>query len=315
MSRVWAVMRKKMEKSTGVWKKGSWDHLIEFTSLSDLVGQLKRVGASQISKLGIVAHGNQPGLVLLDRDLTPESAPSFNAEFSALSQYMTDYGRLIFFSCKAGSGEPGTNLLNILSGSFLRKRHVIGFAVFGYIAPDGDANTAGEVLADLSPLNQTPNLVQADQTGDKHLTEHSWHSKWSLNGQIIRRPFNDQGAPTTFSRTTYGVKASEKAIRSNRAGVDYVAIDKDRAGSAALRGVVDALGVSVSFRPQQLKFVTRHELDHLARTRHHEGVVVKWNQQMVLNKCANPGCPGHSESWHFCTDFVRAIPNGPLVWP
>jgi hypothetical protein len=220
MSRVWAVMRRRMEKDTGVWKKGSWDHLVEFTSLGDLVGQLKTLNASQISKLGIVAHGNQSGLVRLDRDLTPESAPSFNSEFSDLSQYMADYGRLIFFSCKAGDSEPGTKLLNILS-----------------------------------------------------------------------------------------------AIRSNRAGVDYVAIDKDRASSAALRGVVDALGVSVSFQAKQLKFMTRHELDHLARTRHHEGVVVHWNQQVVLNKCANPGCPGHSESWHFCTEFVRAIPNGPLVWP
>ena len=83
-------MRKKMEKDTGVWKKGSWDHLIDFTSLGDLAGQLKRLNALQIDKLGIVAHGNQPGLVLLDRDLTPESAPSFNSEFSALSLVRRD---------------------------------------------------------------------------------------------------------------------------------------------------------------------------------------------------------------------------------
>ncbi len=312
--RVWAVMRRKMEKDTGVWQKGSWDHLIEFTSLGDLVGQLTRVGASHIDKLGIVAHGNQPGLVLLDRDLTPESAPSFSSEFSALSQYMNDYGRLIFFSCKAGEGEPGTRLLNILSGSsFLPNRHVIGFAVFGYIGASGGDNTAGEVFADLHPTDASkPDIGPADQTGDTHLTEHSWHSKWSLNGQIIRRPMNDQGALTTFSRTIYGAKAVQDAIRSNRGSVEYVAIERDRAKTVPLQRVVDALG---PLAQRKLKFVTRRELDQLARTRQHEGAVVKLNQQVVLNKCANPACPGHSASWHFCVEFLRKYQNGPLVWP
>src|SRR3954468_14721256 len=170
MSTVGAVLQNEKAGDTGKWNKGSgtgWDHLILFSDLWDLVGQLERLNQKgQVQRLGIVAHGDQGGIVQLDRDLTAESALSFKSEFSALSQFRIPFGRLIFFSCIAGSGVAGTKLLNLLSGSFLRDRHVIGFEVVGYIAQSGFDNSPGGVLADLSPLKQRPNLVQADQTGD-----------------------------------------------------------------------------------------------------------------------------------------------------
>jgi hypothetical protein len=314
VSKVWAVMKKRMGEDTGEWVKGSWEQLILFSSLGDLVGQLRKAQIPKLEKLGIVAHGDANGVVQLERDLTAESASSFNSEFSALSGFMEGNGRLIFFSCVAGGREPGTKLLNILSGSFLRDRYVIGFEVVGYIAPGGLHNSPGGVLADLSPLQSKPNLVQADQTGDKHLTEHSWYSKWSFNGQIIRLPFFEQDASTMFGRMSYGVKSAREAIRNHLSQIDYVAIEKDKAASPPLRGVVDAFGPWAHVK-NKLKFMSRHELDHLARTRQHEGAVVIWTQNIRLLKCANPACPGHSEPWHFCTEFLKRFKNGPLVWP
>jgi len=314
MSTVWAVLKKKMGKDTGVWVQGSWDHLVLFSSLGDLVGQLESLKQKgQVRKLGIVAHGDQPGVVQLDRDLTASSALSFTSEFLALSRFITDYGRLIFFSCIAGGDKPGTQLLNTLSDKLLHNRYVIGFEKFGVIGKN-TKNTAGVLQTGLHSDRQNIDLVVADQTGDKHLTEHSWFSKWSLNGRIIRLPEGDQAAPTRFSHTSYGVSSAREAIRRHLHEIEYIAIDEHSARSARLREVVDAFG-ALGRIPNKVKFLPRHELDLLARTHANQGVVVIWTQAIRLYKCANPACPGHSESWHLCTEYLKQFPNGPLVWP
>lgn len=94
-----------------------------------------------------------------------------------------------------------------------------------------------------------------------------------------------------------------------------MAIDKEGSRTAPLRGVVDAFTASRLDVGRKLKYLSRGELDQLAGTRQHEGAVVIWTQDIRLRKCADPKCPGHSERWHFCTEFVKAIPNGPLTWP
>jgi hypothetical protein len=43
---------------------------------------------------------------------------------------------------------------------------------------------------------------------------------------------------------------------------------------------------------------------------------VRWEMSCTgPRKCADPKCPDHSEPWLFCTELVKAIPNGPLSWP
>src|SRR6478735_6905240 len=109
MTTVWAA-----RKDTGIWvdksKAGDWQYVITFSDLRDLVGQLEKLKPSpkgQVRKLAIVAHGDQNGVVQLDRTLSATTAPSFKSEFSALSQFLIYYGRVIFFSCVAGGDEPG----------------------------------------------------------------------------------------------------------------------------------------------------------------------------------------------------------------
>jgi hypothetical protein len=317
MTTVWAA-----RNNTGIWvdrsKAGDWRLILSFSDLGDLVGQLERLRPSpkgQIRKLAIVAHGDQNGIVQLERNLSPANALSFKSDFSALSQFMINFGRVIFFSCIAGGGEPGTQLLNTLSAHCLPGRHVIGFEKFGSIGRYGSDNTPGAIFAAQSPPPSALDLIVADSTLGKRLSEYSWFSKWSFNGRIIRRPLGDQSAPTKVSRTSYGAQSAQDAIRSHRLEIDYVAIDNERARSAPLRGVVDAFAASGLDVGHKLKYLPRRELDQLAGTRQHEGTVVIWMQDIRLRKCADPRCPGHSEPWHFCTEFVKAIPNGPLSWP
>ena len=317
MTTVWAA-----RNNTGVWvdrsKVGDWRYIVSFSDLGDLIRQLESLLPSpkgQIRKLAIVAHGDENGVVQLDRNLTPASALSFRSEFSALSQFMINFGRVIFFSCIAGGGEPGTQLLNTLSAHCLPGRHVIGFEKFGSMGRYGSENTPGAIFAAQSPPPSPLDLIVADSTQGKRLSEYSWFSKWSLNGRLIRIPLGDQSAATHVSRTSYGAQSAQDAIRRHRLEIDYVAIDKEGSRTTPLRGVVDAFTASGLDVGRKLKYLPRKELDQLAGTRKHEGVVVIWTQDIRLRKCADPKCPGHSEPWHFCTEFVKAIPNGPLSWP
>jgi hypothetical protein len=317
MTTVWAA-----RDNTGIWvdrsKAGDWQYVITFSTLGDLIGQLESLRPSpmgQVRKLAIVAHGDKNGVVQLERNLTADTAMSFKSEFLALSRFMVDFGRLIFFSCIAGGDDPGTQLLNTLSAQCLPGRHVIGFEKFGSIGRYGSENAPGAIFAAQSPPPSPLDLIVADSTQGKRLSEYSWYSKWSFNGRIIRRPLGDQSAPTKVSRVSFGVQSAQGAIRSHRLEINYVAIDKDRARTPPLRHVVDAFTASGIDVAHKLKYLPRGELDQLAGTRQNEGAVVVWTQDIRLRKCADPRCPGHSEPWHFCTEFVKAIPNGPLSWP
>jgi len=133
MATVWAFREDAFEWKDNAAQTG-WSHVFKFHGLSDLVIQLRRASLmGQVTKLGIVAHGDTNGFAKLDRGLTFESAPTFKAEFLQLHGFLIAYARVIFFSCIAGGGAPGTKLLNFLSGHCLPHRHVIGFEVFGDI--------------------------------------------------------------------------------------------------------------------------------------------------------------------------------------
>lgn len=83
MATVWAYRIDTFDWKNDATKTG-WSHAFKFTGLSDLITQLRNARPSisgQITKLGIVAHGNQAGLVQLDRDLTVESLSTFRKEF------------------------------------------------------------------------------------------------------------------------------------------------------------------------------------------------------------------------------------------
>ena len=149
MATVWAA-----REDAFTWKndptKTGWSHAFAFSSLSGLADQMIRVVPAltgAVTKLAIVAHGDERGHVQLDRLLTPESATSFRQDFMQLDAFLGPYARLIFFSCIAGKDEPGSALLNIISGKFLPRRHIIGFEVFGGVGPGGMRMLAGNINA------------------------------------------------------------------------------------------------------------------------------------------------------------------------
>jgi hypothetical protein len=258
------------------------------------------------TKLAVVAHGDRPGVVQFERELTAASARSFEPELLQLNALLASYARLIFFSCIAGADDAGSQLLNLLSARFFPRRHVIGFEVFGGIAPAGAANYLGDVNAVLYAPPSPPSYAPAGPgTKSARLSEYSWFAKWSLDGRIIRRSLKDQSTPEKRQEKAMGVAAAESTIRAHALQVTSIVIASD-----SVRAKVPALGHPLV--RGKVKVANRRELDAMAGSGRHQGIVVVWTAYLYPYRCAAPQCPGHSSQWHFCEPFVAALPNGPL---
>ena len=304
MATVWA-----WHTGTGSWSKNDpdktgWSHQVEFSGLRDLLLKLNALRPSikgQITKLGIVAHGDEGGVVGSGPKLTADTAASIATDLQQLDGFLASYARLIFFSCIAGDGERGTSFLNLLSGRFFLHRHIIGFDVFGLYAPVG-GSAPGEVNA----ADQNKFSIAAGPKGkDPCLTEYSWYAKWSLDGRVIKKSANDEGVLTHTSHTISGRKAVEAMIATNLTTIVSVAIQND-----ALRSRI--AGLSKSLVAGKVTVMSAAELTKLAGTPHHQGVVGVWDKPLTLQKCAAPHCPGHASSADFCETFANQFPNGPL---
>jgi hypothetical protein len=307
MATVWAAREDAFEWKNDPAQTG-WSHSFTFGSISDLVQQMIRVGPplpANVTKLAIVAHGDERGHVQLDRLLTPESATSFRQEFMQLDAFLGPYARLIFFSCIAGKDEPGSALLNIISGKFLPRRHIIGFEVFGGVGPGGMRMLAGNINAVDRPGQTGAAIAAGPGSNSTILNEYSWYSKWSLDGQIIRLPRNQQGAPAYVERKVYGIKAVNDAIQRHVAFVKYVYFENDGVRRKVPLADLSVVGGKVAHK-------THAELTALAGTNKHEGVVAAWNDMLLRYRCADPQCPGHRNPWELCQAFVGRFPNGPL---
>ncbi|HET6150151.1 MAG TPA: DUF4347 domain-containing protein [Polyangia bacterium] len=287
-------------------EKTGWSHQVEFSDLQDLLQKLNALRPSikgQITKLGIVAHGDEGGVVEIGPKLTVNTAAGSAIDLQQLDSFLVSYARVIFFSCIAGDGERGTTFLNLLSGRFFLHRHIIGFDVFALYATVG-ANAPGAMDA----ADKNKFAMPAGPRGrDPRLTEYSWYAKWSLDGRVIKKSANDQGALTHTSHTVSGIKAVETMIKANlpTATIVSVAIQND-----ALRSRI--AGLSNPLVAGKVKIMSAAELTKLAGTPHHQGVVGVWDKPLTLQKCADPRCPGHASAADFCEAFVNQFPNGPL---
>ena len=286
-------------------EKTGWSHQIAFNGLSDLVQKLDALGPAvkgQVTKLGIAAHGNEPAMVQIDPVLTTTTAMSLEKDLRRLNDFLAPYARLIFFSCIAGAGDRGSAFLNLLSSQFFPHRYVIGFEVFGLFGRG--VNAPGAVNA--SDANRF-SIPAGPGANTSRLTEYSWWAKWSLDGTIIRKSANDQGAIKHVERQAVGIKAVEEMIEKNRSSdtIVYVALENGR-----LRLRVFGLGNPMVAR--KVKIVSGAELTRLAGTSHHEGVVGAWDDLVSPRRCANPSCPGHAQATDFCVSFAGQFPNGPL---
>lgn len=307
MATVWAA-RVDAFKWTNDSTTSGWSHSFKFGSLSDLAQQMIRARPAlpgQVTKLAIVAHGDKQGEVKLDRPLNPESATSFRQDFEQLDAFLGPYARLIFFSCIAGQDERGSQLLNIISGKFLPRRHIIGFEVFGGVGPGGAPMLAGNISAVDRPGDAGSEIAAGPGSSSTILTEYSWYSKWSLDGKIIRLPRNEQGAPGYVERTVYGINTVNDALQKHLAFIRYVYFENDNVRAKVPRADLDLVRGKVAKK-------THAELTALAGTNKHEGVVAAWNDMVLRYRCADPQCPGHHNPWEFCRAFAARFPNGPL---
>jgi hypothetical protein len=210
MATVWAAH---IAPRIGQWQQQAyetgWSHTFRFSSLTHLVNQMSYCRGlrerhptaplrtmrpprpdsheyGQVTRLGIVAHGDREGVVELDRHLTADSMPSFATELEELSTYLTPDAKVIFYSCIAGAGIDGDRLLNTLSVR-LRGQTIIGFTVFG----ETDASEALSAIAPQSPgrVREAPHGRGTGRSGREGLLgPWSIYAKWSLNGAIVRRP-------------------------------------------------------------------------------------------------------------------------------
>jgi hypothetical protein len=141
MATVWAYR-------VGLWSKkpeSGWSHTIQMEGLSDLMESMSRVGLQgAVTHLAIVAHGDQPGIVQLDRLLTVGTIAGFSADFKGLQGYLTRDAMLTFFSCIAGKDKRGSHLLIEISRQ-LPGRTIVGFEVFGLIGAPGYTNPPGQM--------------------------------------------------------------------------------------------------------------------------------------------------------------------------
>jgi hypothetical protein len=185
MATVWA-------HRVGAWTRNpatGWSHTLQMNGLGDLTRAMDRAGLKGVvTQLGIVAHGDQPGQVILNRQLTAATIDVFRFELNGLRSYLTRNGILTFYSCIAGKGEAGSRLLVALSNQ-LPGRTVVGFELFGLIGPPGIPNAPGNVIATETSLAQ----LAMDQRA-QHGRLHPWcpFAKRARDGQVVHLPILEQ---------------------------------------------------------------------------------------------------------------------------
>lgn len=187
MATVWAYR-------VGAWSKmpsSGWSHTIQMKGLSDLVASLQKENLGRrVSHLAIVAHGDQPGQITLDKPLTVATLGAFDASLARLGAYLTADGMLSFYSCIAGKGPEGSELLVALSNK-LRGRTIVGFELFGLIGPAGIPNAPGNMTA-----TEASNAQMAMSSSSQHGRLSPWcpFAKRALSGRIVHYPVLEQAS-------------------------------------------------------------------------------------------------------------------------
>jgi hypothetical protein len=315
---------------------GEWHYSVNFDTLRDLLDKLERakLAKGQVGKLAIVAHGDSGGLVqLAEGDLTPSTAGNYAKEFQGLRDYLWRSARVMFCSCVSGRGRQGSALLNALSGTHFPGRHVIGFERYGFLSAMGQApgrlwcatsNLQFGDAARVAYCEPTATLKAVTDQKTKReqiLSEYSIYAKWSYEGRIIKIPHDEVDRKIeTPGKVRYGPKAVEQAVKDpkQRIEIDYIGVETKTPSREVARLFDEVQREPFNFRwgpPQwRLRALPRAELNSLAGTPRHEGIVAVYRKLVTHEyKCAWDRCLGHKNIKDYCEVAMKDIPNGPGV--
>jgi len=164
--------------------------------LASLVDYLERSHLrGGVNQLALVAHGDEAGVVQLDRNLTARNSSEFEADFGKLKDYLTFDAWVTFYSCIAGKEQRGTDLLVSVS-RLLAGRTIVGFEMFGLIGPAGSLNSPGTMKATESSLPQI-----AIMASSQHGLLNPWcpWAKRARDGKLLHIPALEQNG--RFNKT------------------------------------------------------------------------------------------------------------------
>ena len=178
MATVWAAR-------LGNWRNdpsSGWSHMISFHALSDLIASLRDEELrGKVSRLGIVAHGDTGGRVEFDSDMTPSTLSTFRRDLNRLRWYLKPNAMMTFYSCVAGQGELGSDLLIGLS-RLLPGRTIVAFTVWGCFSPY--PGNPGQIQPSTTPRCAT--------MARNRMSPWDPTTKWAFEGRIVRWPHVEQ---------------------------------------------------------------------------------------------------------------------------
>lgn len=323
MVNVWAYVEGNFTSSGA-----GWDIVIPITTLQSIVAELdkKRVTKGNVRKLGIFAHGNSGGLIQFKgHDLTKTTSVKLKGDLKSLNDYLWVNSRIIFYSCIAGRGLAGNILLNELSGKHFPKRHVIAFTRYGKFSGIGKQQpgklwcaTSNVVFADCTPSSRAGVPKGGKLNAGNMLNEYSIYAKWSYMGKIIKLPYDEVVRRIERkAKVIFTPKNVMQALNNpkERAQIEYIAIMQTNAMNELWNKVQKApYNFTYGAGAGKLRVHKDGELTKLAGTHRHQGIVAVYKSEVIQKfKCASPSCPTHSNFRHICENFVKHIPNGPLV--
>lgn len=336
MTNVWAYRTENLKATFTA--AGEWDQVLVFDTFPDLLEKLRKANVSkgQVRKLGIVAHGDTPGIVQMKPvDLTTATVGQFSKDFEALRNYLWINARIIFYSCIAGQKQEGSALLNALSGDYFRDRHVIGFEKFG-VANDS-AQPAGELRCSnasvmgrvnpefyCKPTATLQTVTDVRRQAEQFLSEYAIYSKWSYRGKIIKIPYSEI-IRQTYSEPQFicGPDAVLRALRSRTVKIENIFINRKGASNKLIDLFVIAQEAGFTYMstmpvvPKTMREFSEIEgkltPGQKRQLRKHDEVVAVTETKLISMKykCAWHACPSHANIVDRCPEGLEHIPNNP----
>ncbi|HVJ84868.1 MAG TPA: hypothetical protein VM452_04440 [Caulifigura sp.] len=187
----------------------NWDYGIKFSTLYDLCLKLEGLG-EKVARLAICAHG-APGLVDVDSVFPPQSSltqaiteaqetelfdkcmskknfENYRQTLARIGATVEDGGAITFMSCNMASGDPGAEMLKMLSLGPWNKQTVVGFTRIGTIVSKIGINSCRMPGLKFGPDNYSPSMSESQSNKRvEALVKEPWADASSPLAKICRQ--------------------------------------------------------------------------------------------------------------------------------